>query len=118
MTANAATAPGHRSIVRVLLVVALVLGIAAPGPVYARHSALIAGQSVFVTSRGEAEKPESAVIAQISPHFVASQSIPLATPPDEPTIRTQYAKTVTREAHPTPSRRPETPTAARAPPAG
>ncbi|MFI5613809.1 hypothetical protein [Amycolatopsis sp. NPDC051903] len=103
MTAAAATAPRHRSILSVLVAALLLLGIAVPGPV---HPAL---------SHGDA-KP--VLVAQQSPHFVAAPPVPPALAPDRPALARPAEPGITVADTATAiSRRPSTAQAARAPPA-
>ncbi|QRP48110.1 hypothetical protein [Amycolatopsis sp. FDAARGOS 1241] len=103
MTAAAATAPRHRSILSVLVVALLVLGVAVPGPAHPARS-------------DEDAKP--VLVAQQSPHFVAAPQVPPALPPDRPALARPaepgiaVADTAIPAGH-----RPSTARAARAPPA-
>ncbi|MET7996902.1 hypothetical protein ABZU76_39105 [Amycolatopsis sp. NPDC005232] len=103
MIAAATTAPRHRSMLSVLLAALLLLGVAAPGPVHPGLSH---------------DDPQPVLVAQQSPHFVAAQPIPEATPPEQAKQRPAASRTTTVDKS-TPAEHRSDPTApARAPPAG
>ncbi|MEV6899778.1 hypothetical protein [Amycolatopsis sp. NPDC051372] len=103
MTAAAATAPRHRSILSVLLAALLLLGVAAPGPVHPGLS-------------HEDAKP--VLVAQQSPHFVAAQPIPDATPPEQKKQRPATTSTTLVDETTTAEHRSDPKAPTRAPPAG
>ncbi|MFF4600675.1 hypothetical protein [Amycolatopsis sp. NPDC001319] len=101
MTAAATTAPRHRSILGVLLAALLLLGVAAPGP---------------VPAGAEHHEPKPALVAHQSPHFVAVQPIPDATPPEQAKQRPAATNTATADKSTTTGHRSDPKVPARAPP--
>ncbi|MEU4671619.1 hypothetical protein AB0F91_27485 [Amycolatopsis sp. NPDC023774] len=101
MTAAAATAPRHPSILSVLLVALLLLGVAAPGPVHPGPSR---------------EDAKPLLVAQQSSHFVAAQPIPEATPPEQEKQRPATTSTTTAGKSTTAEQRSGPKAPARAPP--